>query len=81
MKLARITKPLRSVQVRVMLAGDLNAELERYAQSFALSSKLTMSSSRGPVPATRLDHPAAPLRLHPTAPPRLNRDFHHSGTG
>src|SRR5260370_8330433 len=34
MKLARITKPLRSVQVRVMLAGDLNAELERYAQYY-----------------------------------------------
>ncbi len=32
MKLARITKPLRSVQVRVMLTGDLNATLERYAQ-------------------------------------------------
>ena len=32
MKLARISKPLRSVQVRVMLAGDLNARLERYAQ-------------------------------------------------
>lgn len=34
MKLARITKPLRSVQVRVMLAGDLNATLERYAQYY-----------------------------------------------
>ena len=34
MKLARITKPLRSVQVRVMLAGDLNAILERYAQYY-----------------------------------------------
>jgi len=34
MKLARITKPLRSVQVRVMLAGDLNASLERYAQYY-----------------------------------------------
>ena len=32
MKLARISKPLRSVQVRVMLTGDLNANLERYAQ-------------------------------------------------
>ncbi len=31
MKLARISKPLRSVQIRVMLAGDLNARLERYA--------------------------------------------------
>jgi hypothetical protein len=30
MKLARITKPLRSVQVRVMLAGDLNANLESW---------------------------------------------------
>ncbi len=34
MKLARITKPLRSVQVRVMLTGDLNATLERYAQYY-----------------------------------------------
>ena len=34
MKLARITKPLRSVQVRVMLTGDLNATLERYAQFY-----------------------------------------------
>jgi hypothetical protein len=34
MKLARITKPLRSVQVRVMLTGDLNASLERYAQFY-----------------------------------------------
>jgi len=31
MKLPRIEKPLRSVQVRVMLAGDLNASLEHYA--------------------------------------------------
>ncbi len=30
MKLARITKPLRSVQVRVILAGDLNVGLDRY---------------------------------------------------
>jgi hypothetical protein len=34
MKLARITKPLRAVQVRVMLAGDLNVRLERYAQYY-----------------------------------------------
>jgi hypothetical protein len=34
MKLARITKTLRSVQVRVMLSGDLNACLERYAQYY-----------------------------------------------
>ena len=34
MKLARITKPLRSVQVRVMLVGDLNASLERYARYY-----------------------------------------------
>ena len=34
MKLTRITKPLRSVQVRVMLAGDLYASLERYAQYY-----------------------------------------------
>ena len=32
MKLARIAKPLRSLQVRVTLAGDLNAALERYAR-------------------------------------------------
>ena len=31
MKLPRIEKPLRSVQLRVMLADDLNASLERYA--------------------------------------------------
>ncbi len=35
MKLARITKPLRSVQVRVMLAGDLNATIERYVEYYA----------------------------------------------
>ena len=34
MKLARITKPLRSTQVRVMLAGDLNANLERCARYY-----------------------------------------------
>jgi hypothetical protein len=34
MKLARITKPLRSEQVRVMLAGDLNASIERYARYY-----------------------------------------------
>ena len=34
MKLARISKPPRSVQVRVMLAGDLNASLERYARYY-----------------------------------------------
>jgi hypothetical protein len=34
MKLARITKPLHSVQIRVMLAGDLNARLERYARYY-----------------------------------------------
>jgi hypothetical protein len=34
MKLVRITKPLRSVQVCVLLAGDLNASLERYAQYY-----------------------------------------------
>jgi hypothetical protein len=34
MKLARISKPLRSVQVRLMLAGDLNACLERYARYY-----------------------------------------------
>ena len=34
MKLARITKPLRSVQVRVMLTGDLNATLECYSRYY-----------------------------------------------
>jgi hypothetical protein len=34
MKLARITKPLRSVQIRVMLAGDMNASLEHYARYY-----------------------------------------------
>jgi hypothetical protein len=34
MKLARIIKPLRCVQVRVMLAGNLNAGLERYARYY-----------------------------------------------
>ncbi len=34
MKLARISKPLRSVQIRVMLGGDLNASLERYARYY-----------------------------------------------
>ena len=34
MKLARITKPLRSVQLRVMIAGDLNISLERYARYY-----------------------------------------------
>ncbi len=34
MKLARITKPIRSVQLRVMITGDLNASLERYAHYY-----------------------------------------------
>jgi hypothetical protein len=34
MKLARITKPLRSVQVRVMLTADLDASLDRYARYY-----------------------------------------------
>ncbi|MGH7838198.1 MAG: DUF2274 domain-containing protein [Candidatus Binataceae bacterium] len=34
MKLARITKPLRSVQLRVTLAGDLNVSLERYVRYY-----------------------------------------------
>ena len=34
MKLARIAKPPRSLQVRVTLAGDLNAALERYARYY-----------------------------------------------
>jgi hypothetical protein len=34
MKLARITKPLCSVQVRVMMSGDLNVRLERYARYY-----------------------------------------------
>ncbi len=34
MKLARIAKPLRSIQLRVTLAGDLNAVLESYARYY-----------------------------------------------
>jgi hypothetical protein len=34
MKLTRVAKPLRSVQVRVTLAGDLNAALENYARYY-----------------------------------------------
>ena len=34
MKLTRITKPLRSVQVRVTVAGELNAALENYARYY-----------------------------------------------
>lgn len=34
MKLARISKPLRSLQIRVMLSGDLNASIEHYAQYY-----------------------------------------------
>ncbi|MHB8383636.1 MAG: DUF2274 domain-containing protein [Candidatus Binataceae bacterium] len=34
MKLARIAKPLRSQQVRVTLAGGLNAALECYARYY-----------------------------------------------
>ncbi len=34
MKLARISKPLRSVHMRVTLDGELNATLERYARYY-----------------------------------------------
>ena len=34
MKLARIAKPPRSLQVRVTLAGELNAALESYARYY-----------------------------------------------
>ena len=34
MKLARIAKPLRSLQVRVTMAGDVNAALESYARYY-----------------------------------------------
>ena len=34
MKLIRITKPLRSVQVRVMVPGELNAGIENYARYY-----------------------------------------------
>lgn len=34
MKLARITRPLSSVQVRVTLSGELNAALENYARYY-----------------------------------------------
>jgi hypothetical protein len=98
MKLARITKPFRSVQVRVTLAGDLNASLERYTQYYehvhgeaadprmlipeipTPSSMQTVSSSRGHAPLTGTNRDAPGLPPQPTAPPRLNRDFHHSGT-
>ena len=99
MKLTRITKPLRSVQVRVILAGDLNANLERYAQyyehvygdsmdtrgsfrrSFAPSSMLTVSSSRGHAPLTGTNRDATRLRPQPTAAPRHRHDLPARGTG
>lgn len=34
MKISRITKPLRSVQIRVTLAGELDAALENYARYY-----------------------------------------------
>jgi hypothetical protein len=34
MKLARISKPHRSVAIRAVLSGELNARLERYAQYY-----------------------------------------------
>jgi len=34
MKLTRITKPLRSVQVRVTVTGQLNAALENYTRYY-----------------------------------------------
>ncbi len=34
MKLTRITKPLRSVQLRVTVAGELNASLENYTRYY-----------------------------------------------
>ena len=34
MKLSRITKPPRSLQVRVTLAGEVNAALENYARYY-----------------------------------------------
>jgi hypothetical protein len=34
MKLTRITKPLRSIQVRVTVAGELNSALENYARYY-----------------------------------------------
>jgi hypothetical protein len=34
LKLSRITKPPRSVQVRVTLAGEVNAALENYARYY-----------------------------------------------
>ena len=34
MKLSRITKPPRSVQARVTLAGEVNAALENYARYY-----------------------------------------------
>ncbi len=34
MKLTRITKPLHSLQMRVTVAGELNAALEHYARYY-----------------------------------------------
>ena len=34
MKLTRLTKPLRSAQVRIKLAGELNAALDNYARYY-----------------------------------------------
>ena len=55
MKLARISKPLRSVQVRISLAGDLNAQLERYAILLRARSRR--------VRGLKDSHPGNPSRL------------------
>lgn len=34
MKISRISKPLRSVQIRVTLAGELNAAIENYGRYY-----------------------------------------------
>jgi len=71
MKLARITKPLRSVQVRVMLTGDLNATLECYAQYYqyvhgdSVDTRWARSADRNqprrvPAPASTNDSTKAP---------------------
>jgi hypothetical protein len=55
MKLSRITKPPRSVQARVTLAGEVNAALENYA--------------RYPGPASR--PPSAPSFVRSSSAARL----------
>ncbi len=76
MKLARITKPLRSVQVRVMLTGDITANLERYAQYYGtftatpwtLGRSFRRSSAPSSTPTVNSSRGRGPLRPGHTAP-------------